>query len=173
MLLFPLINSPKQEAFIMQSNNLGTLKLGKTYRASGSVGNGETAVYRFKLNDLGRNALTLNSRSSGSLEFVNISDRQGKFPANGGSSRATVSSSVSGGEGQISNSFSGMTPGVYFLRIKGAGSGDNTYSFRLKYEPAADSAAVNFSSISSSGFNFSSSTGSSSSSSSSSSALFE
>jgi hypothetical protein len=151
--------------------NLGRLRLGQTYRRSGTVGNGEVDVFRFKIDDPGRNALTLNSRSSGSLEFVNIADRQGRFPVDGVSSRATVSSSSNGGEGQITNTFSGVAPGVYFFRIKGAGSGENTYSFRLTYEPAsaASSKVSNVSSLSSS---FTSSIGSSVSSSSSTSGLF-
>jgi hypothetical protein len=149
-------------------NNLGTLKLGQTYAGSGTVGNGETDTIRFKLNDSGRNALTLNSRSTGSLEFVNIADRRGRFPGDGVNTRATVSSSVSGnGEGRVTNTFSGVASGVYFLRIKGSGSGENTYSYRLKYAPAsADSGGTVVSSVSSSSINFSSSSGSASSASS-------
>jgi hypothetical protein len=148
--------------------NLGRLRLGQTYRRSGTVGNGEVDVFRFKIADPGRNALTLNSRSSGSLEFVNIADRQGRFPTDGVSSRATISSSTNGSEGQITNAFSGIAPGVYFLRIKGAGSGKNAYSFRLTYEPAS-AASSKVSSLSSS---FASSISSSVSSSSSASGLF-
>jgi hypothetical protein len=148
--------------------NLGRLKLGKTYRRSGSVGNGEVDVFRFKIADPGFNALTLNSRSSGSLEFVSLTDRQGKFPG-GIRSSATVSSSSNGSEGQITNAFSGVAPGVYFLRIKGAGNGENTYSFRLTYEPNASRSSGISSSFASTS---SSSSGAAFSSSSSSSSLF-
>jgi hypothetical protein len=123
--------------------NLGTLSLGSSVRASGSVDRGETDTYQFTVADRGRNTLTLENQIKGSLESVRIVDAAGNL-----STLESVGDNNISGNGRVFNSFSGVRPGTYSLRLRG-GSNDSTYAFRLNYEPTRTDAdaATDFSSV--------------------------
>jgi hypothetical protein len=128
--------------------DLGALPLGRSASASGNVGNGMTDTYRFTVSDRGRNTLTLDNKINGSLESVRIVDELGNLSTDGAINTRGSSTSVSG-NGQIFSTFSGIQPGTYFLRFKGAATDNNVYSFRLNYQPTrADSnSATDFSGV--------------------------
>jgi hypothetical protein len=121
-------------------NNLGTLNLGKSARASGRLTNGETDVYRFTVRGSNRNTLTLNNRFNGSLQAVSITDRQGNV---------TSGSSGISGNGETFNAFSNVPEGTYFLNLKGEPGTDTSYAVRLRYQSTrADSdPATDFSDV--------------------------
>jgi hypothetical protein len=125
------------------SRNLGTLSLGSSVRASGSVDRGETDTYQFTVTDRGRNTLTLENQINGSLESVRIVDAAGDLSTPAISTENSIS-----GSGRAFTTLSGVRPGTYSLRLRG-GSNDSTYAFRLNYEPTrTDSdAATDFSSV--------------------------
>jgi hypothetical protein len=129
------------------TTRLGTLKLGKSYDYSGSLGNGETDIYRFRVGaNSGNNALTVDTKVNGSLAAIALLDRQGNVPTG---TALSTRVSTSGGGGRISTTFSGITPGAYSLRLQGAGDGANTYSVRLNYQPATESrSSIDFSDLS-------------------------
>jgi hypothetical protein len=141
----------------LSTTRLGTLDLGRTYNESGSLNNGETKNYRFRIGANSSNkTLSVDTRVNGSLSTIALLEAQGNAPTNSDIS-TSVSASADGNsnDGRILTSFTGIAPGEYTLRLQGAGAGRNSYNLRLKYQAnSADSAdflsnrSIDFSSLS-------------------------
>jgi hypothetical protein len=142
--------TPSSSTLTPTTRNLGTLPLGRSTRASGSVDRGATDTYQFTVTDRGRNTITLENQINGSLESVRIVDEAGNLSAGiiGNTTASDTNGDSISGNGRVFNTFSGIRPGTYFLRLRG-GAPDSTYAFRLSYQPSrADSdPATAFSSV--------------------------
>jgi hypothetical protein len=149
-----LVNHFQLEASIMRTTRsanrttrstaataVGTLEVGKTYNYSGSLSNGETADYRFRIGANSSNkTLNVDTRVNGSLGTIALLNAQGNAPTTSGVS-ASASSDGNSNNGRISTAFAGIAPGEYSLRLQGTGEGRNSYNLRLKYQGnSADSA---------------------------------
>jgi hypothetical protein len=123
------------------TTSVGTLDLGRTYNYSGSLSNGETKDYRFRIGANSSNkTLSVDTRVNGNLATIALLDTQGNTPAIAGISTA-ASADGNSNDGRVSTSFTGIAPGEYSLRLQGAGEGRNSYNLRLKYQGnSADSA---------------------------------
>jgi hypothetical protein len=123
------------------TTSVGTLDLGRTYNYSGSLSNGETKDYRFRIGANSSNkTLSVDTRVNGSLATIALLNNQGNAPAITGVS-TSASADGNSNDGRISTSFTGIAPGEYSLRLQGAGEGRNSYNLRLKYQGnSADSA---------------------------------
>jgi hypothetical protein len=123
------------------TTSVGTLDLGRTYNYSGSLSNGETQDYRFRIGANSSNkTLSVDTRVNGNLATIALLDTQGNTPAITGIS-TSASADGNSNDGRISTSFTGIAPGDYSLRLQGAGEGRNSYNLRLKYQgSSADSA---------------------------------
>jgi hypothetical protein len=142
--------TPSPIAPLSTTQNLGTLSLGRSTRASGSVDRGVTDTYQFTVTDRGRNTLTLENQINGSLESVSIVNEAGNLSTGIISDTSIGNTNGDGisGNGRVFNTFSGIRPGTYFLRLRG-GAPDSTYAFRLSYQPSRPDSdlATDFSSV--------------------------